>query len=304
MDQASAPFEGEQRSNTTVLVLALLALYIIWGSTYLAMRIAMETLPPMLMAGPRFIIAGGLMFAFLRMRGAPMPTRAEWIASAKVGVLLLTFGNGAVAIAEQSVSSGVAAVIVASMPIWAAVFGYFFGAPPGRREWLGLALGFVGVVILNLGGDLKLDSRGLICLVAPISWAFGSVWGKKLPLPKGGMATAAQMICGGVALLVIALITGERLEGPPSLRTILAMLYLAGFGSLVAFTAYTWLLRNTRPALATSYAYVNPIVALLLGRFFGKEPLGLSAVGAAAVSLLGVALIAKRTSSGQSSRRP
>lgn len=294
--------EQPPRPNTTVLVLALLALYVIWGSTYLAMRIAMETLPPMLMAGPRFIFAGSLMFAFLRARGAPVPTRAEWVASAKVGVLLLTFGNGAVAVAEQSVSSGVAAVIVASMPIWAAIFGYFFGSPPGGREWLGLALGFLGVVILNLGGDLKLDSRGLVCLVAPISWALGSVWGKKLPLPKGGMATASQMICGGVALLVLALVTGERFERAPSMRTILAMLYLAAFGSLVAFTAYTWLLRNTRPALATSYAYVNPIVALLLGRFLGKEPLGLSAVGAAAVSLIGVALIAKRTSPNPSSR--
>jgi drug/metabolite transporter (DMT)-like permease len=293
---------AEERPSTTLLVLALLALYIIWGSTYLAMRIAMETLPPMLMAGPRFVVAGSVMYGFLRLRGAPSPTRAEWIASAKVGILLLTFGNGAVAIAEQSVSSGVVAVIVASMPIWAALFGYFFGAPPGGREWAGLALGFAGVVILNLGGDLKLESHGLIALVAPISWAFGSVWGKKLPLPKGGMATAAQMITGGIAMLVLAAATGERVEGPPSLRTILAMLYLAAFGSLVAFTAYTWLLRNTRPALATSYAYVNPIVALLLGRFFGEEPLGLSTVAAAAVSLIGVALIAKRTSPNQSSR--
>lgn len=294
----------EERPSPTLLVLALLALYVIWGSTYLAMRIAMETLPPMLMAGPRFIVAGSIMFGFLRLRGEPIPTREQWIAAAKVGVLLLTFGNGAVAIAEQSVSSGVAAVIVASMPIWAAIFGYFLGQPPGRREWLGLALGFVGVLILNAGGDLELNTRGLICLAAPISWAFGSVWGKKLPLPRGGMSTAAQMICGGAAMLVLAAITGERLEGMPSTRSLLAMVYLAAFGSLVAFTAYTWLLRHTRPALATSYAYVNPIVALLLGRFLGKEPLGISAVAAAAVCISGVALIAKRTSPDRSSRRP
>lgn len=298
---ASAP--AETRPNPTLLVLALLALYVIWGSTYLAMRIAMETLPPLLMAGPRFIVAGSVMFGFLKLRGAPTPTRAEWIASAKVGVLLLTLGNGAVAIAEQSVSSGVAAVIVGSMPLWAAIFGYFLGQPPGRREWAGLALGFAGVVILNAGGDLKLDTRGLICLAAPITWAFGSVYGKKLPLPPGGMATACQMITGGLAMLVLAAVTGERVEAMPSTRTFLAMAYLAVFGSLVAFTAYTWLLRNTRPALATSYAYVNPIVALLLGRFFGKEPLGVTTVAAAAVCISGVALIAKRTSGDRSSRR-
>lgn len=300
---SAASVVTEERPHRTILVLSLLALYVIWGSTYLAMRIAMETVPPMLMAGPRFLVAGSLMYAFLRMRGEPSPPRQEWIASAKVGVLLLTFGNGAVAIAEQSVSSGVAAVIVGSMPLWAAVFGRFLGQPAGRREWIGLALGFAGVVILNVGGDLKLDARGLICLAAPITWAFGSVWGKKLPLPKGGMSTAAQMITGGAAMLVLAALMGERLEGPPSARSLFAMLYLVGFGSLVAFTAYTWLLRNTRPALATSYAYVNPLVALVLGRFFGKEPLGLTALLAAAVCISGVMLIAKRTSLDRSSRR-
>lgn len=282
--------------NRTVLVLSLLALYVIWGSTYLGMRIAMESMPPMLMAGPRFIVAGGLIFAYQRFRGAPSPTREQWIAAAKVGVLLLTIGNGAVAIAEQSVSSGIAAVIVASMPIWAAIFGKFLGQPPGRREWMGLALGFTGVLILNLGGDLRLDKRGLICLAAPIAWAFGSVYGKRLPLPTGAMSTAAQMICGGSAMIVVALVTGERLDGMPSARSLWAIAYLVVFGSLVAFSAYTWLLRNTRPALATSYAYVNPIVALLLGRFLYDEHVGLTAGLAAVVCISGVALIAKRTS--------
>ena len=284
----------EERPPVLSVVLALFAVYIVWGSTYLAMRIALETVPPFLMAGPRFVVAGSAMFAFLRVRGAAAPTRQEWVASAKVGLLLLTFGNGAVALAEQSVSSGVAAVIVSSMPLWAAIFGKFFGQTPGRREWLGLMLGFGGVVVLNLGGDLSLDRRGLVCLLAPISWALGSVWGKRLPLPKGGMATAAQMICGGAAMLVLAGVTGERFTQVPSFRSLGAMAYLAVFGSIVAFTAYTWLLRNTRPALATSYAYVNPLVALLLGRFIGGEPLGITVLAAAAISLAGVALIARR----------
>ncbi|MBX3226229.1 MAG: drug/metabolite exporter YedA [Labilithrix sp.] len=279
-----------------MLALALFAVYVVWGSTYLAMRIAIETVPPFLMAGPRFLLAGSAMYAFLRLRGMKAPTRAEWGAAAKVGVLLLTFGNGAVAVAEQSVSSGVAAVIVASMPLWAAVFGRLFGDAQGRREWIGLALGFAGVVILNLGGDLAFDRRGLVCLLAPITWAFGSVWGKRLPLPRGGMATAAQMICGGAAMIVLAIVTGERFTQVPSLRSLGAIAYLALFGSIVAFTAYTWLLRHARPALATSYAYVNPLVAVLLGRFVGGEPLGLTVLAAAGVSIAGVALIARRNS--------
>lgn len=276
-----------------MVVLALLALYVIWGSTYLAMRIAIETIPPFLMAGPRFLLSGIAMYAFLRLRGQRAPTRGEWLASARVGVLLLTFGNGAIAVAEQTVSSGVAAVVVGSMPIWAAVFGRFFGLSSGRREWLGLALGFCGVVILNLGGDLAFDRRGFICLISPIAWSLGSVWSKKLPMPEGGMATATQMITGGLALLLLAFATGERLDAMPSTRSLLAIAYLAVFGSIVAFTAYTWLLRNVRPALATSYAYVNPLVAVLLGRFFGHEPLGLTTLAAAATSLAGVALIAR-----------
>ena len=277
-----------------MVLLALFALYVIWGSTYLAMRIALETVPPFLMSGPRFLVAGIAMYAFLRLRGAPRPTRAEWIASAKVGLLLLTAGNGAVAIAEQSVSSGVAAIVVGSMPIWTAVFGRLLGTPSRGREWLGLALGFSGVVVLNLGGGFALDPRGLALLLAPIAWALGSVWSRRLPLPAGGMATATQMIVGGVSMITIALVTGERFATAPSARSIAAIAYLAVFGSLVAFTAYNWLLRNVRPALATSYAYVNPLVAVLLGWLLGGERIGATTLAAAALSIAGVALIARR----------
>jgi len=276
------------------VVLALLALYAIWGSTYLAMRVALETVPPFLMSGPRFVVAGLAMYTYLRIRGAPAPTRAEWGASAKVGVLLLTFGNGAVAIAEQSVASGVAAVVVASMPIWAAIFGRLLGTPARGKEWFGLMLGFSGVVLLNLGGGLALDARSLVLVVAPIAWAAGSVWSKRLPLPAGAMATATQMMVGGTSMLLIAVVTGERLEHAPSTRSMAAIVYLTVFGSIVAFSAYTWLLRNVRPALATSYAYVNPIVAVLLGWLLGGESIGLLTLAAAAASIAGVALIARR----------
>ncbi len=289
----SAPTQPVAPRNALV-ALALLSVYVVWGSTYFAMRVALETLPPFTMAGPRFLLAGGGMYAFLRLRGAPAPTRTEWLASAKIGVLLLTFGNGAVAIAEQSVSSSVAAVVVASMPIWAAAFARLAGLRASGREWLGLALGFSGVVLLNLGGGLLFDARGLVLLMAPVAWAAGSVMSGKLPLPKGAMATATQMVVGGVTLVALAIATGERVLQVPSARSLAAVLYLTLFGSVLAFTAYSWLLRNVRPVLATSYAYVNPLVAVVLGYAYGGETVTVMTLAAAAVSLAGVALIARR----------
>lgn len=280
--------------RTVLVVVCLFALYAIWGSTYLAMRVALETVPPFLMAGPRFLLSGLLMYAFFRSRGTPPPTRAEWVSSAKVGVLLLTFGNGAVAVGEQAVSSGVAAVVVGSMPIWAAIFARLGGAPAKGGEWFGLLLGFSGVVLLNVSGGLAMSPRGLILLAAPVAWALGSVWSKKLPLPSGAMSTATQMICGGIAALFLALVTGERFTVTPSVRSLSAMLYLATFGSIIALTAYNWLLRNVRPALATSYAYVNPLVAVLLGFYLGGESIGILTIAAAGLSIAGVALIARR----------
>jgi len=277
------------------LVVALLALYLIWGSTYYAMRVALETMPPFLMAGPRFLVGGLAIYAFVRARGASAPTMQQWIASAKVSALLLVIGNGAIAVAQKHhVASSTAAVLVASMPIWAAVFARLYGVRSSGREWIGLVLGFAGVVLLRMSGAISLNFAALIVLAAPLAWALGSVWMKRLPLPEGTMATATQMITGGLAMLLLAGVTGERLHALPSLRSFVAMLYLMVFGSIVAFTAYNWLLRNVRPALATSYAYVNPIVALAIGALIGHEPVGALTIAAAAVSLLGVALISVR----------
>ncbi len=294
---AERAIEGEVSADRRlVVVAALLALYVIWGSTYYAMKVALESLPPFLMAGPRFVLAGALLYAWLRRRGHAPPTREQWGASLKIGLLLLVVGNGAVAIAQKGhVSSSTSAVVVASMPIWAAVFARASGLRSTGREWIGLLLGFAGVVMLKLGGALTLNGAALVLLAAPIAWAFGSVWMKRLPLPEGVMATATQMIMGGAAMLVLAAATGERLPHMPSARSLVAVAYLTVFGSLVAFTAYNWLLRNVRPALATSYAYVNPIVALALGAYLGGEPVGALTIGAAAVSLLGVALISRTT---------
>jgi drug/metabolite transporter (DMT)-like permease len=281
-------------SHPGVLVpLALVSLYFIWGSTYLAIRFGLASYPPFLMAGTRFVCAGAVLFAFLRWRGYAAPTRAQWLNSAATGAMLLGLGNGLVCYAEQSVASGLAAVAVASMPLFAAVFGGLYGQWPRRMEWLGLGVGFAGVVMLNLGGSMAGSPFGALALiVAAGAWAFGSVWSRRRNMPPAAMNTAAQMLTGGVLLLAFALIVGERWPAAPTLSANLALVYLAVAGSLIGFSAYLYLLNNVRPALATSYAYVNPPVAVLFGAMLGGESVRPFDVIAMAVILGGVALIA------------
>jgi len=278
---------------TRLLVpLALVSLYLVWGSTYLAIRIAVASYPPFLMAAVRFLCAGLALYAFLRWRGMPAPSRRQWLNSTATGVMLLGFGNGLVCYAEQSVASGLAAVAVASMPLFAAVFGGLYGSWPRRMEWLGLAIGFAGVILLNLGGSMKGAPIGALALVvAALSWAFGSVWSKRRDMPPAAMNTAAQMLTGGGVLLLFALAIGERLPAAPPASATFALVYLAVAGSLVGFSAYLYLLHTVRPALATSYAYVNPPVAVLVGALFGGEAVHPFDVAAMAVILAGVALI-------------
>ncbi|HNR92582.1 MAG TPA: drug/metabolite exporter YedA [Dokdonella sp.] len=279
--------------NPRVLVpLALLAVYLVWGSTYLAIRLALESWPPFTMAATRFLVAGGVLYAFLRWRGMAAPTRPQWINAAFSGTLLLGLGNGLVCYAEQSVASGIAAVAVAGMPLFAAVFTGLYGQWPRRAEWLGLAVGFAGVILLNLGAGMSAAPLGAIALItAAAAWAFGSVWSRRRNMPPGAMNTAAQMLCGGAALTLGALLAGERPPASPSLDATLALVYLIVFGSLLAFTAYLYLLQAVRPLLATSYAYVNPPVAVLLGAWFGGETIHAGDVAAMAIILAGVALI-------------
>ena len=274
------------------VILALLAVYVIWGSTYLGIRIALEGFAPFQMIGLRFLMAGTVLYAVLRWRGAPAPTRSQWVASAWVGGLLLVGGTGAVAFAEQWVASGLAAVWIATMPLWAAFFAGLFGRWPRRREWIGLGLGLVGVTLLNTEGNLQANPVGMIALtVATISWAFGSVWSRRLPLPSGLMASAAEMLIAGALLVPLSLLFGEPMPGPTA-RSVLALAYLTVFGSLVAFSAYGYLLRSVKPTIATSYAYVNPVVAVVLGIALACEPIGPNGVIAMLAILAGVALVA------------
>lgn len=275
------------------IALALAAVYLVWGSTYLAIRFALEGgYPPLLMAGARFVVAGGLMYAALRLRGVPAPTRAQWPTLVAMGVLLLGLGNGMVCIAEQSVSSGLAAVAVASAPIWIALFSAMRGDRPSKIEWAGLAVGFVGVLWLNAGSSLTATPAGLVALlIAPLAWAFGSVWSRGRDLPSPFMAAAAQMLAGGVIILAAGLLVGERFQAWPTLKGTLSLAYLTSFGSIIGFTAYVWLLHNVRPTLAGSYAYVNPAIAVLLGAWLASERFHVNDLGAMAVILLAVVAI-------------
>ncbi len=274
------------------VALALAALYLIWGSTYLGIRWALEGgFPPFLLGGIRFLIAGGLMFAVLRLRGTPAPTAPQWRNLLVMGALLLALGNGMVNFAEQTVSSGLAAVAVASAPIWMGLFAMARGSHPTRAEWVGIAIGFVGVIWLNAGGAMSGSPKGLAALlIASIAWSFGSIWSRGRDLPSPFMAAAGQMLCGGVVMVAIAVLTGERMA-MPSAKGLAAFAYLVVFGSIVGFTAYIWLLHHVRPTLASSYAYVNPAIAVALGAWLAGERASVAELGAMAVILAGVVVI-------------
>jgi drug/metabolite transporter (DMT)-like permease len=275
-----------------LIPLALFALYVIWGSTYLGIRFALESYPPFLLAGIRFLCAGLVLYGFLRLRGITPPTPLQWRNAAITSVFLLGLGNGLVCFAEQQVGSGIAAVAVASMPLFAALFTGMYGEWPNRRESVGLVVGFAGVIVLNLGSSLSGSRLGALALLAAAAaWAFGSAWSRRREMPPGPMNTAAQMICGSIALLAFALLSGEQLPAHPSLRSTLAIAYLAVFGSIIAFSAYLYVLKRARPALATSYAYVNPPVAVLFGVLLAGEHVGANELAGMAIILFGVAVI-------------
>lgn len=285
--------DHSEHATGTRVALALAAVYIIWGSTYLAIRYALEGgFPPFLLGGIRFLIAGGLMYAFLRWRGVAAPTRAQWGNAAVMGVLLLLLGNGMVNLAEQTVSSGMTAVAVASAPLWMGIFAAMRGQKPNGMEWVGLGIGFLGVLWLNVDSSLSASSVGLVALlIASLSWSFGSIWSRGRDLPSPFMASAAQMLCGGVAMCIVGAVLGERFAGMPSGQGLAAFCYLIVFGSIVGFSAYIWLLHHVRPALAGSYAYVNPAIAVALGAWLAHERFGSHELLAMGVILLGVVAI-------------
>jgi drug/metabolite transporter (DMT)-like permease len=281
------------------IALAFFCVYVFWGMTYLAMRVAVEDIPPYLMAGGRFVVAGAVLYALARRRGDPPPTRQNWQAATMVGVFLLLGGNASVAWAEQRVPSGLAALLIGVMPIWMVSLEWLRGGSrPSLNVVLGLLLGAAGVALLVLpqGGADGVDLLGAgVLILAAASWAWGSVVSKSSPLPKSPfMSTSLEMVAGGAACLAVSALAGEFQSFSPaevSLQAVLAWAFLVVFGSLVAFTAYIWLLGATSIAKVGTYAYVNPIVAVLLGWAILGETVTLRTVIAAAIILLGVAMV-------------
>jgi drug/metabolite transporter (DMT)-like permease len=274
------------------VAIALASVYILWGSTYLGIRFALEGYPPFLLGAARMSLAGAIMYAALRWRGTTPPTRKQWKTLWILSIWMVVLSNGLVNLAETEVGSGLAAIAVASMPLFAGVFAMLRGRHPSRIEWVGLVIGFLGVLWLSAGGELAGSPLGLVCLIiAPIAWAWGSIWSRDQDLPGPFMAAAGQMLTGSVWMLVAAFLHGERMTAMPGWSATAALLYLVVAGSIFGFTAYIWLLHHVRPALATSYAYVNPPIAVLFGVLIAGERFSAHDLGAMAVILLGVVII-------------
>ena len=283
---------------------ALLALYLIWGSTYLATRVALETWPPFLLSGTRYLLAGGLQYGALRVSGAAAPSRQDWLRAAVVGVCLPLFGNGGTTFSQQYIPSGTAALLIATVPMFLALLGWASGLTPrptGQVLW-GLALGMAGLGLLvstrSTAPVLLPGQPGLgvaAVLLAAFMWSVGSLYSKKKPI-KGSpfLGVGMQMLCGGGFLFIAGLLHGEAPAfqiSHVSLRAWGAFAYLIVFGSFIAFSAYIWLLRVVEPALAGTYAFVNPVVAVLLGWIFAGETLNAGMFGGATLIIIAVALV-------------
>jgi|YelNatPaOPRAMG01_1025707.scaffolds.fasta_scaffold00130_29 drug/metabolite transporter (DMT)-like permease len=295
------------KTNSVSVWAALIAVWIVWGSTYLAIRYAVQSIPPFLMAAARHLTAGLILYAVQRLRGDAPPTLRQWRSAAIIGVLMLTFGNGMVSWAEQRVYSGIAALLVGSVPIWIILLDWLVirkQQADRSRRWMtasGIAVGFVGIVLLVGAGQFSRTGSGVdmvgagALVLGSVMWAGGSLYSRDADLPESSLlGTGLEMISGGVGLVLLGTITGEwsRLNlAAVTPNSLLGLGYLITFGSLVGFAAYTWLLRAAPTALVSTYAYVNPIVALVMGSVVGAEPLAPREVAAAAIIVGAVALI-------------
>lgn len=294
---------GERaHASRAQIAAAFASIYLIWGSTYLAIRYAVETIPPFIMGGTRFLVSGALLYLWAQSRGAAPPTRINWRNATMAGGFLLLGGNGAVVWAEQFMPSGLTALLVSILPFWLVIIEWV--RPPGQRPSgaiiLGLVLGFAGIVVLvgpsEFGGHEDVSLLGtLVLILGSLSWAIGSFWSRDADLPTSGLLTTGmEMLAGGVLMLIVGALTGElaRLDlHQVSRASMTGLLYLITFGSLIGFTSYIWLLDKVSPARLGTYAYVNPIVAVLLGWVIAGEKLSARTAVAASVVICGVALI-------------
>ena len=295
------------------IIAAFASIYLIWGSTYLAIRYAVQTIPPFLMGGLRFVVSGALLYIWARYRGAPRPSRIHWRNAIIAGGFLLLGGNGAVVWAEQFVPSGLTALLVSILPFWLVIIEWV--RPPRRRPHgavlFGLVLGFIGIIVLvgpaNLGGHGDIRPAGAVVLIlGSLSWAIGSFYSRDAKLPESGlMTTGMEMLGGGTLLLIVGALTGELSQFDIhriSTASAAGLLYLVTFGSLLGFTSYIWLLDKVSPARLGTYAYVNPVVAVILGWLIAGERFSVRTVVAAVIVICAVALLttARSTASAQS----
>jgi drug/metabolite transporter (DMT)-like permease len=298
------------RKKYWLLISAFAAVYIIWGSTYLAIRFAIETIPPFLMAGSRFLIAGAMLYFYARLNGAPRPSAKHIKSTSMIGILLLVGGNGGVVWAEQLIPSGITALIITIEPLWVVLILWFTkeGKTPSWHVWLGILMGITGIIILigmqDLSNVRNINITGFIVLqCATLSWALGSVYSSKADLPSSSiMTTGLQMFIGGLVLVAISFFSREFQSfniDEITLSSLFAVIYLIFFGSIIGYTAYSWLTREVSPGKLSTYAYVNPAIAVLLGAWLGHEPLTANILIAAPILITAVALLIYDGSAGK-----
>ncbi len=293
----------KNKNQGLLIVLALFCTYFIWGSTYLAIRFGIESFPPFLLSGMRYALAGSFLYIVLRFLGAPNPTRLQWLGATVIGILLPALGNGTVCYVQQTISSSVAALSIATAPIWMAIFSSIWGHRITHKEWLGIAIGLVGIVLLNVGGSLHGElASAMLLIFAAASWSFGSVWSKHMDLPSGLMASASQMLAGGVVLLCASAFKGESWPQHISTKSWGAMLFLVVLGSIVTYSAYQYLLKAVRPLVASSNTFVNPVVAFIVGIWFANEHVAANEYIALTIILLGVFLVLSESSKSASNK--
>jgi drug/metabolite transporter (DMT)-like permease len=282
------------------VLLAFSAIYFIWGSSYLGVRFAIQSIPPFLMGGSRFMIAGTILMLLARWQGAAWPSRANWRSASILGVLFFLIANGAVIWASQYLPSGTIAIMGATIPMWTVVLDWlvYRSVRPGLIMFIGVGLGLAGVVMLISPGDVAggeplYAPAAVALLIGPACWGIGSLYARDADLPKSPtMSTGMQLFAGGLILLVIGLVTGEQFDASQvTLRSGIAFVYLITFASIVAFSAFVWLLRVTTPARVSTYAFVNPVVAVFLGAILASETLTPRTLIAAAIILAGVVMI-------------
>lgn len=281
------------KTETWKIVFALLSLYFIWGSTYIGVDIALRTFTPMILVASRFWLAGIILAMIAFSQGEHLPELRLIRNAALIGCLTLGMGSGAVVFAiKLGVSAGLSALAVATVPLWVGIFAALMFKRPSRAEWLGTIIGFGGIILLNMDKSFQAVPLGaIILIIGPMSWSFGSILSRRLELPKGWMALAIETIAAASFATLIGITMGERADTLPTLQTFSALFYLSIIGTVVGFSVYMYLLNTVRPALATSYAYINPLVAIFLGIIFLGESMSFNAGVAMLTILTGVVIV-------------